>query len=242
MDARSVFEIFEKISISTRHIVSTLDVTSGRRSGTLPISRLVSVRLSACSCPSRFDHALRCHYLHALALFCSPFARGGERTGSVRGKMHRQRGPERAAKNIQSDRVQWVKVLEAAFPGKVATAAKEEEYAAWFDLLADKNGEWRRKPAASPEIAGLFDRVIQRMELGPVPSIKTRRIQAVRPARSDARPARRDKRRDPNEDADRAFRVLDRDADGELNRDELSKRLRSKAEGGCRRERPHQQG
>src|SRR5262245_41623762 len=79
------------------------------------------------------------------------------------------RSAERVARSSKSDRVVWVKDLEAAFPGKVTNPTKEEEYDTWFDLLADKNDEWKKSDAPNPQIAELFDKVLQRLELGPVP-------------------------------------------------------------------------
>lgn len=135
------------------------------------------------------------------------------------------RAAERATRAGKTDRAYWMKELEAAFPGKVTDARTEEEYGAWFDLLAGKNGEWKRDPAGA-SLAALYDKVIQRLELGPVPTIK--RDEFARYARKVLRegnppdgPAP-----DDNEDADKAFRVLDLDGDGELEREEFTSPLK----------------
>ena len=133
---------------------------------------------------------------------------------------------ERAARIAKSDRVLWVKELEEAYPDKVGNPLKEEEYAAWFTLLAGDAAEWRRATAANARIAELFDRVLQRLELGPVPSIK--RDEFMRYARKvlvQGNPQAQGQN-DPNEDADKVFRVLDIDGDGMLVPEELTTKLR----------------
>lgn len=136
------------------------------------------------------------------------------------------RSTERAVRQLKSDRVVWVKALEEAFPNKVGNPLKEDEYGAWFDLLVGKAPDWRRDGVDKTPLAELFDKVIQRLELGPVPSVK--RDEFLRYARRvlvPANPASGDAP-DPNEDADRVFRVLDRDADGVLAGEELTTKLR----------------
>lgn len=132
------------------------------------------------------------------------------------------RATERAVKAIKSDRSLWVKELEAAFPNRVGNPTKDDEYAAWFALVAGKNDEWRRADATGG-FADLFDKVVQRLELGPVPSIRRDEFQkyarrALVPGQGGGAEA--------NEDADRAFRVLDRDGDGVLSPAELTAKLR----------------
>lgn len=162
--------------------------------------------------------------LCTLGFACSPSAWATESELDQFEEKCIARAAERAVRTSKSDRVQWMKVLEAAFPGKVTNPTKEEEYAAWFDLLADKNDEWRRD--ANPQLADLFDKVIQRMELGPVPTIKRQEFQRYTRHVLMRDQRRRDENSDPNEDADKAFRVLDRNGDGELDRDELTLFLR----------------
>ncbi|WP_439631734.1 hypothetical protein [Gemmata sp.] len=132
------------------------------------------------------------------------------------------RATERAVKAIKSDRVLWVKELEAAFPNRVGNPTKDEDYAAWFALVAGKGDEWRRADATGG-FADLFDKVVQRLELGPVPSIRRDEFQkyarrALVPGQTAGAEA--------HEDADRAFRVLDRDGDGVLAPAEFTTKLR----------------
>lgn len=130
---------------------------------------------------------------------------------------------ERALKAAKGDRAQWLRELEAAFPGKVANAATEDEFATWFALLAGKNEEWRRDADAAG-LAELFDKVVQRLELGPVPSI--RKEEFAKYMRKLARDNPAPGQSDPHEDADKVFRVLDRNGDGELAAEEFTAGLK----------------
>jgi hypothetical protein len=131
------------------------------------------------------------------------------------------RAAERAARAGTSDRAMWLKEMEAAFPGKAGEPKRDAEFAAWFDLLAGKNGEWRRAGAPNPRVAELFDRVVHRMELGPVPSVTRDEF------RKYAKHALRE-RDGVNlaDEADRVFRALDRNGDGDLERGEFTIFLR----------------
>jgi hypothetical protein len=136
---------------------------------------------------------------------------------------------ERAVRAVKSDRALWIKELEAAYPGRVANATTEEEYATWFVLVAGKGDEWRKDSVPNAQVGELFERVVQRMELGPVPSI--RKDEFARYARRCLMPGNPPKEGaaapDPNaEEADRVFRVLDRDGDGNLAVEELTLRLK----------------
>jgi Ca2+-binding EF-hand superfamily protein len=139
------------------------------------------------------------------------------------------RAAERALKGAKTERGNWVKELEAAYPGKVTNPTTEEEYGAWYELLAGKADEWAREAAPNPQIAGLFDKVIQKMELGPVPSIK--RDEFMKYAR---RVLMREQREQQNgepqpgegEEAEKAFRVLDKNRDGDLDREEMTTPLK----------------
>jgi Ca2+-binding EF-hand superfamily protein len=137
-------------------------------------------------------------------------------------------GIERAMRSVKSDRALWVKELETAYPGRVTNALTEDDYASWFALLAAKGEEWRKDSAANAQIAELFERIVQRLELGPVPSIK--RDEFARYARKALIPGNPPKDGTPPadqyEDADKVFRVLDRDGDGSLDKEELTLHLR----------------
>jgi Ca2+-binding EF-hand superfamily protein len=167
-------------------------------------------------------------YLFALApaylLVCAPACRAAEEQDRYE-EQSVSRCVERALKAAKSERSLWIRELEAAFPDKVTHAVTEEEYAAWFNLLAGKNEEWRRDDASSPGITELFDKVLARLELGPVPSIKREEFAkyARRLMKDNPHPANGN---DPNEDADKAFRVLDRNGNGELEPEELTAGLK----------------
>jgi Ca2+-binding EF-hand superfamily protein len=145
---------------------------------------------------------------------------------------------ERASRVTNTERGLWMKELEQAYPDKVTNPTTEEEYGQWFTLLASKNDEWRRDEAPSTQIAALYDKVVARLELGPVPSI--RREEFMKYAKRLARDAAQaEPAADINDDADRVFRVLDRNGDGELDRDEFTgtlkeDKLRSDADGNGR--------
>ncbi|MBM3979309.1 MAG: hypothetical protein FJ304_03310 [Planctomycetes bacterium] len=142
-----------------------------------------------------------------------------------------ERAMERAARAAKNDRVQWAKDLEATFPGKVTNPTTEEEYGAWYDLVIGRRDEWKRDDAPNAQITALFDKVTTRMELGPVPTIKrdefmkyARRVlmrDAERQAERQAEPVPEE-----NADADLMFRVLDKNADGDLDREEYTASLK----------------
>lgn len=134
---------------------------------------------------------------------------------------------ERAVRAAKSDRVLWVKALEDQFPGKCGNPLKEDEYGAWFDLVVGKGTEWRKDATDNALISALFDKVLQRMELGPVPSIK--REEFMKYAKRVLVPAGQpssEQNPDPNEEADKVFRALDRDGDGILSAEELTTKLK----------------
>lgn len=156
-----------------------------------------------------------------------------------------ERSAERTLRAGKGDRALWLKALEAAYPDKmtpkILNAATEEDYGAWFDLLASKNDEWKRDDAPNTQISELYDKTIQRLELGPVPSLK--REEFMRFAKRSLVPNspgnQNNQGGDVNEDADRAFRVLDRNTDGELESEEFTlslkeEKVRSDADGNGR--------
>ncbi len=133
------------------------------------------------------------------------------------------RAAERAAKAAKSDRVLWAKELENAFPNRVGNPTKEEEYGAWFSLVAGKGETWRRDDTTNTPFAELFEKVIQKLELGPVPSI--RREEFLKYARRSLVPGQAASA-ELNEEADKVFRVLDCDGDGVLENSEMTTKLR----------------
>lgn len=155
-------------------------------------------------------------------LVCAPPAPAAEEDRDQYEGKFVARATERAVRVAKNDRVQWVKELEAAFPNRVGNPVKEEEYGAWFKLVAGNADVWRRADAPKP-LAELFDRAIQKLELGPVPSIT--RDEFMRYARRVLAQGNQGNS-DPHEDPDRVFRVLDRDGDGNLGPDELTTKLR----------------
>lgn len=170
-------------------------------------------------------HAARGRFtlLSLVALSLTPGARAAEEQDKFE-EQTVSRCAERALKAAKGERAQFLRELEAAFPEKVVNALTEEEYATWFALLAGKNEEWRRDDA-QPGLAELFDKVVQRLELGPVPSIKKEEFaKYARRVLREQNPADRDA--DPNADADKVFRVIDRDGDGELAAEEFTAGLK----------------
>lgn len=130
---------------------------------------------------------------------------------------------EKVAKVFRTERMRLRAELEFVFPGRVADALTEEEYAGWFDLLAGRNDQWWRDDAATPQLGELFDRVAQRLDLGPVPSLtRDEFAKYAKRVLVPQNPPPPDKMPNPDEDADKVFRVLDRNGDAELEDGELT--------------------
>jgi Ca2+-binding EF-hand superfamily protein len=93
-------------------------------------------------------------------------------------------------------------------------------------LLANKNDEWRRDDTTNTQLIEMYDKALQRLELGPVPSIK--REEFAKFARRSLVPGAPTNQgaADYNDDADKVFRVLDKNADGELETEELTLNLK----------------
>src|SRR5205814_895913 len=78
-----------------------------------------------------------------------------------------------------------------------------------------------------PQIAALYEKVVQRMELGPVPTVKReeflkyakRVLMREQRENGEAQP-------DVNDEADKVFRVLDKNLDGDLDREEMTTALK----------------
>ncbi len=167
---------------------------------------------------------------HAATILCAALACAPVRAGDEQDRYEEQAAMraanmrvERSMRNERGERAMWVRDMEAAFPGKVAAA---DEPTVWFGLLAGAGDDWRKVDATAAGVGVLFDRVVQRMELGPVPTIKKEEF--LRYAKSLGRnmmPAG-GAEPDTDADADKVFRILDLSADGELTGTELTPGLR----------------
>jgi Ca2+-binding EF-hand superfamily protein len=136
---------------------------------------------------------------------------------------------ERAVRHSRTDRARLLKELEIAFPKKVVVnATTEKEYATWFDLLAGKNDQWWRADAPTPQLAEMFDKVRQRLDLGPVPSITREEFaKYAKHILREQNPPPQGAGASLDAEADKVFRVLDRNGDGELDADELTPALKA---------------
>lgn len=126
-----------------------------------------------------------------------------------------------------SEGKRWERELIKAYPERIKPGLTEDDVAKWFDVLAGENKEWRRDAAPTKAVADLFDRVAQRMELGPVPSIRREEFTQFSKGRLAVQPQRQPKPEERFPDADRAFRVLDRDGSGSLEAAEWTERIRN---------------
>lgn len=138
------------------------------------------------------------------------------------------RSAERLARAADNEATRWHRELGKAYPGRIGPGLTEDDINKWYDTLAGDAKEWRRDAAPARPVAELFDRAAARLELGPVPSIRRDEFAtfARRLARDVPHPPK-DGERSP--DADRLFRVLDRDGSGELEVTEWTDRLRADA-------------
>lgn len=134
---------------------------------------------------------------------------------------------DRAAEVAHTEVHRWHEGLTKAYPGKVGEGLEREDIAKWFDLLAEGGKEWRREDAPNEQIEKMFDRVVDRVGLGPVPSLRRDEFErfAGRELRTHSPPDKKDQK----EYAERAFRVLDRDASGFLESAEWSTALKALA-------------
>lgn len=137
-----------------------------------------------------------------------------------------QRWAERMARAARSDRTLWTNALVAVFPEKATetllAASKEEDYEAWFNIVTGEKDEWRRDELKSPLLIEVYDKVLQRLELGPVPSIKREEFRRYAKRHLVPSTPAHALTLDTKDDADKVFRVLDKNSDGELSHDELT--------------------
>lgn len=134
---------------------------------------------------------------------------------------------ERAAKQADSEPARWKREMDKTFPDRAPAPQTEDDLEKWFALLAGGGKEWRRDDSANRQVAELFDRVAQKLDLGPVPAV--RKDEFLQFGRKLLLPRNRDgaKAADFSAEADRVFRVLDRDRSGVIEQAEWTDRHRA---------------
>lgn len=175
--------------------------------------------------------------LIGVALTCLA-ARAGDEQDKFEDQATTQLAHQKANRSFNhnhGERAFTIRDLEAAFPGKVKTGDPgkvDNEGEHWFDLVTGGAGDsWKKSDATEAGLGPMYQRWVQRLELGPVPSIRKEEFlrfaklvigNAVMMRGGDGTP-------EPNTDtqADKVFRILDTNADGELTGDELSSGLRA---------------
>jgi Ca2+-binding EF-hand superfamily protein len=176
---------------------------------------------------------------------CTALVCGSVRAGEEQDRFEEQavnrHARHKAEHRIQVERWERANVLrdlEAAYPGKVPKTdmnKPDEEAEAWFTLVAGTRDEWRKADAVAAGLGPMYQRWLGRLELGPVPSIK--REEFIKFAKqiiqnTAAALAQADKH-NPDGEADKVFRILDANSDGELTSKEMtSGMLEDKALGG----------
>ena len=151
------------------------------------------------------------------------------------------RSPSAGLRGLWGERAQLVRELEAAYPGKlpkidpdkVAQGKAESEPEAWFELVSGGNSDvWRKSDASAAGLGQLYERCVQHLQLGPVPSIKKEEF--LRFTRMMIANTASPTPVDPNvpnlgfdAEADKAFRILDQNSDGELTGSEISAGLKA---------------
>jgi Ca2+-binding EF-hand superfamily protein len=169
----------------------------------------------------------------ALCLFCAALAGGSVRAGEEQDRHEDQAvtrcAQHKAQRSIQVERwerAQTVRELEAAYPGKLTKSEpgkNENEGADWFALVAGTGDEWRKADAVAAGLGPMFERWKGRLELGPVPSIK--RDEFIRFSKliiANAAAGLNEGGPDTNGEADKVFRILDLNGDGQLTGKELT--------------------
>ncbi|HEY2783783.1 MAG TPA: hypothetical protein VGJ05_02310 [Fimbriiglobus sp.] len=138
-----------------------------------------------------------------------------------------QRVAERQSKHSDTDRGRWMLELNRVYPGRCALGHGRADYDQWFELLAGGKPEWRKADATNRAVCDLFDRVTQKLDLGPVPTLKKEEF--IRFANAVLRPEKNGPNRAQEQygEADKMFRVLDRDGNGRVEGDEMTDRMRA---------------
>ncbi len=177
---------------------------------------------------------------YAACLLCAPLVWAPVHAGEEQDRYEEQamtrcasHRAERAMRAERGERGSAIRDLEAAFPGKLPKAEpgkNEKEGEAWFELVAGSGDEWRKTDAVAAGLGPMYERWAQRLELGPAPSIK--RDEFLRFSKLIIRNAglmneeANAKNDNTGDDADKVFRILDTNSDGELTGTELSSGLR----------------
>jgi Ca2+-binding EF-hand superfamily protein len=183
---------------------------------------------------------------HTAALLCTALVCASARAGEEQDKFEEQattrlahQKAERGLRGVWGERAQLVRELEVAFPGKLPKEdqnnpdGKASDAQAWFELLTAGTGNaWKKSDASAAGLGPLYERCVQRLELGPVPSISKDEffrftkmmadVVAMQPNGGAEAPANAF-----DGEADKAFRILDANSDGELTGNELSAGLKA---------------
>jgi hypothetical protein len=141
-----------------------------------------------------------------------------------------QHKAERGLRGDRGERGATVRDLEAAYPGKLTKTEpgkKENEGETWFALVSGNGDEWRKDDAVAAGLGPMFERWRQRLELGPVPSIKRDEfLKFSKLIIHNAAMQGEGGEVNTGDAADKVFRVLDLNSDGELTGGELSSGLK----------------
>ena len=134
---------------------------------------------------------------------------------------------ERQSRHSDTDRGRWLMELNRVYPGRCAVGRTKADFDQWFELLAEGRTDWRKDSAPNRAVRDLFDRVTQKLELGPVPSI--RKEEFLQFANAVLRPDKNGAVRIQEQftEADKMFRILDRDGNGMIEETEMTERMRA---------------
>jgi Ca2+-binding EF-hand superfamily protein len=177
---------------------------------------------------------------HAACFLCAALAclslgtrtRAGDEQDRLEEQMTTQWAHQKANRSFghnHGERGNTIRDLEAAFPGKLKMGDPgtiENEGEKWFELLTGGTGDvWSKTDAVAAGLGPMYQRWIQRLELGPVPSIKKEEFlkfakliigNAVQMMKGNGGEVNLEK------EADKMFRILDLNSDGELTGNELT--------------------
>jgi Ca2+-binding EF-hand superfamily protein len=146
---------------------------------------------------------------------------------------------ERSLRAERGERANTIRDLDAVFPGKLTKTEPgktEDEGEVWYKLLAGTGDEWRKSDAVAAGLGPMFERWKQRLELGPVPSIKHDEFIKFSKLiiRNAAAAQGEGGEINTNDEADKVFRILDLNSDGELTANEQSAGMREDKSLGAR--------